>query len=193
MWTISPFSYVISIGKDAKDNTDFVSSVKTITYNWKASIQTVGNILPFGCASKENDKMIEKNTQDLSTLNIGLMLLNCHNIETEKILPSIQLNAKRIKNNKMPLFSYHTLIIKPIGKRQESIPKHLWENRIHLRRGHFKTYSSEKPLFGTIYGRFWWQPHVAGRNKMGIVLKDYEIRNEYTKETMGRVKEAING
>lgn len=114
----------------------------------------------------------------LSFVNTGLLLISCKNITTEIIPAPEKLNKKRIKQGKQPLFSYHTLVIKPVGKRQESIPKHLWENRIHLQRGHFKTYTAEKPLFGHITGRFWWQPHVRGRNKDGVVMKDYEVKHE---------------
>lgn len=111
---------------------------------------------------------------DLTVLNSALLFLDCKNIGTKEILPSDALNRKRIKSNKIPLFSYHTLIIKPVTRRQKSVPQHLWQNRIHLCRGHFKVYTDANPLFGKIIGRFWWQPHVAGRSK-GAVLKDYQI------------------
>jgi hypothetical protein len=104
-----------------------------------------------------------------------LLLLSCKNIGTEKQEPPVALNKKRQKAGKQPLFTYHTLVLKPFGKHQESIPRDLWNNRIHLMRGHFKTYTEEKPLFGHIIGRFWWQPCVRGRNKRGVVMKDYEV------------------
>lgn len=113
---------------------------------------------------------------DLAAINVALLLLNCKNIVTEQIHPDTKLQKARKKRGKLPLFSYHTLVIKPTGKRQASIPKHLWDNRIHLCRGHFKTYTKDKPLFGSITGRFWWQPTVRGQNKKGVVMKDYELR-----------------
>jgi hypothetical protein len=111
-----------------------------------------------------------------TAVNMSLLLLDCKNIATEKVHPPEKLNRKRRMLKKQPLFTYHTLVIKPTGKRQESIPKHLWENRIHLCRGHFKTYTKEKPLFGHITGRYWWQPSVRGRNREGIVMKDYQVQ-----------------
>jgi hypothetical protein len=111
----------------------------------------------------------------LTILNLSLLLLSCKNIGTEKNYPPEALNKKRLKHHKQPLFTYHTLVLKPVGKKQESIPRHLWENRIHLCRGHFKTYTEDKPLFGHITGRFWWQPSVRGRNRDGIVMKDYVV------------------
>jgi hypothetical protein len=112
---------------------------------------------------------------DVGAINITLLLLSCKNITTGKIHPDDKLQKARKKRGKLPLFSYHTLVIKPTGKRQESTPKHLWDNRIHLCRGHFKTYTEDNPLFGRIVGRFWWQPSARGRNRDGIVMKDYKI------------------
>jgi hypothetical protein len=60
-------------------------------------------------------------------------------------------------------------------RRRDLFAHHLWHNRIHFQLGHFKTYTAEKPLFGHITGRFWWQPHVRGKNKDGIVMKDYVV------------------
>jgi len=111
----------------------------------------------------------------ISFLHMIVTLLNCKNIGTEIVPAPLKLNKKRKKVGKQPIFSYRTLVIKPVGKKQESIPKHLWNNRIHLTRGHFKTYTEEKPLFGRITGRFWWQPAVRGRNRDGVVMKDYKV------------------
>jgi hypothetical protein len=46
---------------------------------------------------------------------------------------------------------------------------------LHIARGHFKTYSAERPLFGSIPGTFWWAPTVRGDAKAGAVLKDYAV------------------
>jgi hypothetical protein len=101
--------------------------------------------------------------------------LSCKNIGTETVNPPEKLNKSRLKKGKLPLFSYKTLVIRPTGKKQQSIPKHLWENRVHLCRGHFKTYTNENPLFGKLKGRYWWQPAVRGNKKLGMVHKDYLV------------------
>ncbi len=112
----------------------------------------------------------------LTLLNVTLQMLNCKNITTETVPAPVKLNNKRKKKGKLPIFSYKTLVIKPTTQKQKSIPKHLWNNRIHLARGHFKTYTKEAPLFGRITGRFWWQPHVRGQNRDGVIMKDYEVQ-----------------
>lgn len=136
-------------------------------------------------AHKQMDKsivgtVIKDDLDDLACLNLALMLLSCKNIETEQIKAPMKLNKKRQKKGKLPIFTYKTLVLKPMGKKQESIPKNLWENRIHLCRGHFKTYTDEKPLFGKYTGRFWWQPSVRGRNKDGVIHKDYQLETTET-------------
>jgi hypothetical protein len=42
-------------------------------------------------------------------------------------------------------------------------------------RGHFKTYTAERPLLGRFTGTYWWQPHLAGKNTSALVEKDYAI------------------
>jgi len=111
----------------------------------------------------------------LNSFAIMLKLLNCINIGVKTIDPPNKLNAKRKRAGKMPMFSYKTLVLKPIGIRQQSIPQHLWNNRIHLQRGHTKTYTEKAPLFGKYAGTYWWQPHARGQNKNGIVMKDYRV------------------
>lgn len=113
---------------------------------------------------------------DLTVLSAAVKLLNCKNVTTEQCIPSEKLNKKRIKNNKHPLFSYHLLVLKPTTQYEKSIPQHLWENRVHLCRGHFKTYTEENKLFGRLTGRYWWQPQARGNKKLGVVMKDYVVK-----------------
>jgi hypothetical protein len=118
-----------------------------------------------------------ENGDEYKALSILLKLLDSKNISTVNNLPPEKLNKKRIKSGKQPLFTYKTLIIKPTGKMQEAqAAQGLWDNRIHLCRGHFKEYTKERPLFGRITGRFWWQPSVRGNKEKGVVMKDYVVK-----------------
>ena len=114
-------------------------------------------------------------------LNITLataMLLNCKNITTEKIPAPEALNKKRRKSGKQELFDYHVLnVVVPSEKRDyQEATTPLSHNRVHLCRGHFKEYTAEHPLFGHYTGLYWWQPHVRGQNKDGVVIKDYNVK-----------------
>jgi len=107
-----------------------------------------------------------------------LILLNCKNITTEDHKPDVALNKSRRKKGKQELFTYKTLkLILPSNKKgSDSSGQPTGEhNRVHLCRGHFKKYTEEHPLFGKYTGLYWWQPHVRGQNKDGIVMKDYNV------------------
>ena len=109
----------------------------------------------------------------------SLMLLNCKNIITEKIKAPEKLNKKRLKSNKLPIYDYHVLNIKIPGSKREYSEKQtpLSVNRVHLCRGHFKEYTKEHPLFGRHTGLYWWEPSVRGRNKEGVIVKDYSVKS----------------
>lgn len=132
----------------------------------------------------ESDVYLRQATlHTILTVKAFLNCLSCRNITTIDHEPPSKLNKSRIKKGKQPLFTYKTLVIKPTSKRQHALEAQgLWENRIHLCRGHFKEYTEDKPLFGKLTGRYWWQPSVRGRKEKGVVLKDYEMRPEDFKE-----------
>lgn len=154
-WALSPIIYILKTG----------------------SIDFDGKICPSwlidGLTQQEKNDYIGQ--YELSILDKFLRLLSCKNITAENNYPPVAINKKRIKKGKLPLFSYKTLVIKPTGKKQESVPKNLWDNRVHLCRGHFKTYTEKNPLFGRITGRYWWQPCVRGNKEKGVVMKDYVV------------------
>lgn len=175
-WYLTPFQYYIHIGSSWGDADIFQS------YIHKYHLKTLnGNILIQPLFASEyfkpgtRDQKIREDADEITMVEMMMKLLSCKNITTETHDPPAKLNKARQKRGKQPLFTYHTLVLKPVGKKQESIPKHLWNNRIHLQRGHFKTYTQESPLFGSITGRFWWQPHVRGQNREGVVMKDYKV------------------
>ena len=109
-----------------------------------------------------------------------LTLLNCVNVKTEKHVPhppDSRIQKARQRRGKLPLVSYHTLKIN-LGENlshDASGNGDGYTNRIHLCRGHFKRYTEENPLFGKYTGLWWWQPSVRGRNREGVVCKDYEL------------------
>ena len=106
-------------------------------------------------------------------------LLSCKNITTDTTDPPERVNKKRLKNGKTPLFRYHILTV-DISKGRKLANKSPIQNigimPVHLCRGHFKEYTEEKPLFGRVTGRFWWQPFARGDAKNGIIDKDYNIK-----------------
>ena len=101
--------------------------------------------------------------------------LSCKNIIYEKITPPAKLQKKRKGKNKLPLLSYYILKLKLTSSKKQYEHKNLWSNRVHLCRGHVKTYTEEKPLFGNYVGNIWCPPHARGNKKIGVINKDYEM------------------
>lgn len=114
----------------------------------------------------------------LTMLNYFLKLFNCKNIEVQDVVPS-KSQQKRRKQVK-PLISYKTLVISPGSKSKKNAnrPHQGGENRVHLCRGHFKTYTEDAPLLGHGVGTYWWAPMARGSRKKGVVHKDYKIKGE---------------
>ena len=85
-----------------------------------------------------------------------------------------------MKNGKMPHTDYYTIGVKnpsEYSKRENRKIENPGITRLHLCRGHFKTYTEENPLFGRIVGRIWWQPHIRGNKDQGLILKDYHVKH----------------
>lgn len=113
---------------------------------------------------------------DLSILEVALLLLDCKNIRLVK--KNKQENPMDHKRKGKKGFSYYVLGVDVAnrassGRGREKTAEIM--NRLHMCRGHFKTFTKEKPLFGTITGRFWWHPHMRGSLEQGEIVKDYKV------------------
>jgi hypothetical protein len=93
-----------------------------------------------------------------------LSVLNCVHIPTQTIDAPARLNKKRVMLGKRPLYSYKVLVLKPTAVRLATQGGTHDSPAIHLRRGHIKHRKT---------GDFWWQSHIVGDRKRGIVVKDY--------------------
>lgn len=121
---------------------------------------------------------IKEDYPDLVAFNAFCLLLNAKNILFEPIDAPEKLNKKRSKNGKLPIYSYKILKV-DLKIFQKNNNNHKGEtvgsNRVHLCRGHFKFYTKDAPLFGKYTGLYWWEPHIRGQNKKGMITKDYVV------------------
>lgn len=117
-------------------------------------------------------------TNDLIVCGLGISFMHCKNVK--------QVEAKEDpgerfrKQYKVPKFTYRTLCIDPMKEvlRREGQSETTGLKRaLHICRGHFSTYSDEKPLFGKYAGTFWVSDHVRGKKEHGEVVKDYEVKS----------------
>jgi hypothetical protein len=118
----------------------------------------------------------------MGRLWIALMAINfmhCRNVDLvdHVAAPAVHPRKKHLKEQ--PGVVYKTIVIKPMSAVQvsetssaggETIPR-----SAHIVRGHFATYSEDKPLLGKYVGTFWRPSHVRGSQDAGEIVKDYRI------------------
>lgn len=108
----------------------------------------------------------------------GLALLNTKNVKQVEVKPNPKLSKKWQRKKGRPLTTYKTLHIHPMGAKRQTDETGKGTGispSAHIMRGHFKTYTKEKPLFGSRVGTFWWASQVRGSKDEGVVEKTYEV------------------
>lgn len=115
----------------------------------------------------------------LNPAYLALSFLHCKNIKLSPNEPPAKLSKAFQRRHGRPLLRYHTLEIEPMKKVLETeggIGHNGLKKALHICRGHFATYTPEKPLFGRVTGTVWKPAHVRGSVAEGIVAKDYSIK-----------------
>lgn len=102
--------------------------------------------------------------------------MNCKNVILEEQPLSSRDRRMEQKHGKQA-FRYHLLKVRSASKTYA-----LGDGKgsrdqysTHIVRGHFKTYTDAAPLMGRFVGTYWWESHVAGRDKSHVVDKDYVV------------------
>lgn len=117
-------------------------------------------------------------TGALYVIDVSLRMLHVKNVELAETAP------KRRKKQRRPRpdedIRWTTIRVRPQGKQYADASTSALPTMtaLHVVRGHFATYSSEKPLFGKYTGTFWREAHTRGDAAAGEVAKDYTIEIE---------------
>lgn len=114
----------------------------------------------------------------LAPAMLALSFMNCRNVASRDVSDTANPSGKWLRRQKQPRLTYHVLDIVPMKEvlRAEGGVEHNGlKKALHICRGHFATYTPDKPLFGHITGTFWKPSHVRGDIKQGAVVKDYSI------------------
>ena len=104
----------------------------------------------------------------------------CHakNVDVIEVEPNQRMSRSHRKRHGQPLTTYYTLNIDPLRKALdtdgEAATKGL-AHALHTCRGHFRTYSSERPMFGRLAGTYWVSEHSRGDAVLGEIVKDYRV------------------
>lgn len=122
--------------------------------------------------------LLQEQKQWMYPLFLSLSFMHCKNVSLSGIEPRPKISRRHEKRHGRPLTRYYTLEIEPMKQilRTEGRSDEVGLKRaLHICRGHFATYSPEKPLFGKYAGTFWKPQHVRGSKERGEVLKDYDV------------------
>lgn len=103
-------------------------------------------------------------------------LLCCRNVETMDRPPSRQSIRAALREGRPRPFTVKTLVVRPLTRKPDGrFAESAAPLALHWVRGHFKTYSPDRPLFGRLSGTYWWHPHLAGDVSNGVTIKDYRV------------------
>lgn len=111
---------------------------------------------------------------------LALAFCHCKNVVRRDVTDSLAPPAKWLRRQKVPEIRYHVLDINPMKevlRTEGGIESNGLKKALHICRGHFVTYTEERPLFGKVTGTFWKPSHVRGNAERGIVDKDYRLRS----------------
>jgi hypothetical protein len=117
-----------------------------------------------------------------------ISLMHCKNTNLVENSPPEKLSKKWRKKTGKPLKRFYTLEVKPMGVRKNGSASG-GEGKgvaLHRRRGHFKNFSEEKPLFGKYVGTWWWGERMVGSLGYGEVEKDYSVKGRSLSEAHNR-------
>lgn len=110
---------------------------------------------------------------------LGVSFMHCKNVTLDEFEPTGKLSRAFERRHGRPLTRHWTLDIEPMKTvlaRDGDIERRGLRHAVHICRGHFKSFTSEAPLFGKLTGTYWWMDHVRGDSDLGMIDKDYRIR-----------------
>src|SRR6266571_8543192 len=119
---------------------------------------------------------------------LAICFAHCKGTEIKEHQPSRQVRRAAERAGK-PVFTFHTIDIEP-SRQVLRTEGHISENgltrALHICRGHFAHYTTEKPLFGKYAGTFYRPMHIRGTAEAGISVKDYRVHPQEEESTPGR-------
>lgn len=147
------------------------------------SISKPGHVAYLVCPLTEQADLVpgiitEMGPEPLHIPALAMSFCHCKNVVLRDEVPPPKLSAKQEKRHGVPKVTYKTLEIQPmlgVLEREGGAGRgHTAQQALHICRGHFADYR-EHGLFGKHKGIFWFDMHVRGHNRQGVVIKDYAV------------------
>lgn len=106
----------------------------------------------------------------------ALALINCRNVTTEESgrITFRRSGSQKRRGDPAKLIRYRTIVL-PGHEGASTRGRNTGVTALHKVRGHFKTYTAERPLLGKSTGTYWWGWQVRGSKKNGTVVSDYKV------------------
>ena len=146
---------------------------------------TVENCAITGVAGMHMHKLEEIDTRsaggsDLVHLAMifaeGIGLMNCKNVSLEPVTSKrFTKQARKGRRKRKPKIDYHTIVLPGLPGAGGSNQGSGQPMPLHTVRGHFKTYTKDRPLMGKFTGTYWFAAHVRGDAKHGATVTDYRV------------------
>jgi hypothetical protein len=122
---------------------------------------------------------IEENLRrNIYAVWLALSFTHCKNVKAVDHETPPKIAAKRTASGKPPGVTYKTLVIdgmKETLRTEGGIAQNGLKKALHICRGHFATYTPDRPLFGKVVGTVWKPMHTRGSRDRGEVRKDYKV------------------
>jgi len=125
-----------------------------------------------------DDAMIAGLGTAMMPVYLACTFAHCKNVSTVDHRTPPKVAAKRRKAGKPIGVTYKTLVIdgmKEVLRTEGGVERNGLKKALHICRGHFATYTADKPLFGKVTGTFWKPMHTRGTKSRGEVKKDYKV------------------
>jgi hypothetical protein len=107
---------------------------------------------------------------------MAISLMHCNGVKQIKHDIPDKVQRKRERNGRPALSRYYTLevdVFKEEVSSEGGVRSGGLKRVIHRRRGYFKNYTVDRPLFGKHVGRWFWGDRLVGTPALGEVKKDY--------------------
>jgi hypothetical protein len=133
-----------------------------------------------GETDEETDAMRRSYLSLMQPAFLATSFMHCRNVTQTTVTPPPKLAKAQGKRHGVPLVRYRTIDIDPMRqvlKSEGQVHENGIKRALHICRGHFRTYTEEKPLFGKVTGTFFVPMHARGSASDGVVVQDYVVKS----------------